>query len=284
MGGACWPPWPRCHRPFETKTQAKMSLRRAVEAVAEKLGNTATICRKCYIHPDIIACYLAGRLPVIRADERVARSGLPGRRPRCCGCSGASLRERRAKAAAPKTRAGKFGPNPAPKAIGVHPVAAGGPRVRGRAKRLAGCYNRGVFGTGAMASDQQGGQSMQGEEAIIRVLAPWRRAIPAPSALRRLRSDHASAGDGAGAQDRPYREGVHFLATMRRRTLPGRRWRSCVGSCRQAARPVAYLMALSFPEAPHATGWRGSRRGSPRRRHASAAISSAATPIAGRAS
>ena len=34
----------------------------AVEAVARMLGNTAAICRKCYIHPVIITRYMDGRL------------------------------------------------------------------------------------------------------------------------------------------------------------------------------------------------------------------------------
>ena len=49
---------------FTTQTQAKMNVRRAIEAVADKLGNTPTICRKCYIHPDVVACYMEGALPV----------------------------------------------------------------------------------------------------------------------------------------------------------------------------------------------------------------------------
>ena len=35
---------------------------RAIENVAEKLGNTPAVCRKCYVHPDVIASYLDGTL------------------------------------------------------------------------------------------------------------------------------------------------------------------------------------------------------------------------------
>jgi DNA topoisomerase-1 len=63
--------------PFATQTQAKMNVRRAIEAVAERLRNTATICRKCYIHPDVVTRYLEGSLPVIRAEGGKPRSGLP---------------------------------------------------------------------------------------------------------------------------------------------------------------------------------------------------------------
>jgi DNA topoisomerase-1 len=63
--------------PFTSKTQAKMNLRRATEAVASRLGNTATICRKCYIHPEIVACYLEGSFPVIKEGRGGLVSGLP---------------------------------------------------------------------------------------------------------------------------------------------------------------------------------------------------------------
>ena len=44
-------------KPFESETQAKRNIVNAVERVAKKLGNTRAICRKCYIHPAIIAAY-----------------------------------------------------------------------------------------------------------------------------------------------------------------------------------------------------------------------------------
>ncbi len=45
---------------FETKKQAKANVKTAVCAVAELLGNTPAICRKCYVHPAIIEVYLNG--------------------------------------------------------------------------------------------------------------------------------------------------------------------------------------------------------------------------------
>jgi DNA topoisomerase I len=47
---------------FDTKTQAKKNLLRAIEAVAQRLGNTPSVCRKCYIHPEIINAYLDGTM------------------------------------------------------------------------------------------------------------------------------------------------------------------------------------------------------------------------------
>src|SRR5262245_31783177 len=62
--------------PFASKTEAKVNVRRAIEGVANRLRNTTTICRKCYIHPEIVACYLEGCFPVIRATQ--GGSGGPG--------------------------------------------------------------------------------------------------------------------------------------------------------------------------------------------------------------
>ncbi len=46
---------------FETKKQAKANVKTAVWAVAQLLGNTPAICRKCYVHPAIVEAYLSGR-------------------------------------------------------------------------------------------------------------------------------------------------------------------------------------------------------------------------------
>ena len=43
---------------FQTKKQAKANIKTAICAVAELLGNTPSVCRKCYIHPIIVEAYL----------------------------------------------------------------------------------------------------------------------------------------------------------------------------------------------------------------------------------
>jgi DNA topoisomerase-1 len=43
---------------FDTKAQARKNIVRAIEQVAERLGNTPAICRKCYVHPAVIEAYL----------------------------------------------------------------------------------------------------------------------------------------------------------------------------------------------------------------------------------
>ena len=47
---------------FDSQAKAKTNVRAAIESVATRLGNTPTICRKCYIHPQILDCYLEGGL------------------------------------------------------------------------------------------------------------------------------------------------------------------------------------------------------------------------------
>ena len=48
--------------PFENKSQAKKNVKTAISAVAQMLGNTPAICRKCYVHPAVLETYLDGTL------------------------------------------------------------------------------------------------------------------------------------------------------------------------------------------------------------------------------
>jgi DNA topoisomerase-1 len=53
---------------FDSQAQAKKNIVRAIESVAEKLGNTPSICRKCYVHPAVLEAYLEGTvLEALRA-------------------------------------------------------------------------------------------------------------------------------------------------------------------------------------------------------------------------
>src|SRR5687768_16659019 len=45
---------------FRNKTQAKKNVKDAISAVSKILGNTPTVCRKCYVHPDVLETYLDG--------------------------------------------------------------------------------------------------------------------------------------------------------------------------------------------------------------------------------
>lgn len=47
---------------FDSQTQAKKNIVKAIENVARQLGNTPSICRKCYVHPAILESYLDGTM------------------------------------------------------------------------------------------------------------------------------------------------------------------------------------------------------------------------------
>jgi DNA topoisomerase-1 len=47
---------------IDSQAQAKKNVVRAIESVAEKLGNTRAVCRKCYVHPAVINSYMDGSL------------------------------------------------------------------------------------------------------------------------------------------------------------------------------------------------------------------------------
>lgn len=65
---------------FDSQTAAKRNLTRAIRRVATRLGNTPAICRKCYVHPEIMSAYLHGSLidRVQAGAERVLRQDLQG--------------------------------------------------------------------------------------------------------------------------------------------------------------------------------------------------------------
>jgi DNA topoisomerase-1 len=91
----------------------------AVREVAARLGNTAAVCRKCYIHPEVIAAYLSGELVLPPAPHALALDGAEGavlaflhRRAAARGRSGRQL-GKRATAAVGREREGG-GPTIAP--------------------------------------------------------------------------------------------------------------------------------------------------------------------------
>jgi DNA topoisomerase I len=54
---------------FDTQAAAKRNVKQAIERVASRLGNTPTICRKCYVHPEILNGYLEQNLALEIAEE-----------------------------------------------------------------------------------------------------------------------------------------------------------------------------------------------------------------------
>ncbi|WP_332851608.1 DNA topoisomerase IB [Duganella sp. S19_KUP01_CR8] len=64
----------REYEKFDSQAQAKKNVVRAIESVAKKLGNTPTVCRKCYVHPNLIESYLDGSM--LKALRHRAREQL----------------------------------------------------------------------------------------------------------------------------------------------------------------------------------------------------------------
>jgi len=68
-------------RPVGNKGEIKKELVTTITAVARRLGNTPTICRKCYIHPEVLTAFADGRLARLNgAKPAAALRGLLRRR------------------------------------------------------------------------------------------------------------------------------------------------------------------------------------------------------------
>jgi DNA topoisomerase I len=68
---------------FDSQAGAKRNIREAIQHVAARLGNTPTICRKCYIHPEIFTTYVEGSLllDIKEKVEEELRDDLTDLRP-----------------------------------------------------------------------------------------------------------------------------------------------------------------------------------------------------------
>jgi DNA topoisomerase-1 len=55
-----------------SRSQAKKNIGTVIASVAKILGNTPSVCRKCYIHPDVVSAYLEGET-MESASRRIAR-------------------------------------------------------------------------------------------------------------------------------------------------------------------------------------------------------------------
>jgi len=47
---------------YDRQTEAKRNVVAAIESVSKQLGNTPAICRKCYVHPEVLNAYMSGDL------------------------------------------------------------------------------------------------------------------------------------------------------------------------------------------------------------------------------
>jgi hypothetical protein len=69
--------------PPYTVPQSGRNLRAAIEKVSTQLGNTPTICRKCYVHPEVLNSYMDGNLvlELKSKGESALRSGMESFEP-----------------------------------------------------------------------------------------------------------------------------------------------------------------------------------------------------------
>ncbi len=66
-------------KPPSSKTARNKAIVEAVDGVAEALGNTRAVCRKCYIHPTVLDAYLSGiTLSRVTPARTKATNGLTG--------------------------------------------------------------------------------------------------------------------------------------------------------------------------------------------------------------
>ena len=85
-------------RHFETAREAREALKKVLEDISGRLGNTPAMCRKCYINPVVVDAFLAGELRSVdlrgRADGR-ARLLQLWRAPAGVGFGGVSRKRKR---------------------------------------------------------------------------------------------------------------------------------------------------------------------------------------------
>ncbi len=81
---------------FDSEAAAKKNIVAAIERVAERLGNTPSVCRKCYVHPAILESYVDGTMLDAlrrRAEDELTSSHLAELKPEEAAVVGL-LRER----------------------------------------------------------------------------------------------------------------------------------------------------------------------------------------------
>ena len=133
---------------FDSAAGAKRNIRTAIESVAGRLGNTPTICRKCYIHPQVLDCYLEGGLllQVKDAVESELSDDLSSLRPEEAAVLG--LLQARLAAAEDEARSGK----------GVKPAAKVGSRAKKSQSKRPPSKSSGGASAGSRAKDTRKGK------------------------------------------------------------------------------------------------------------------------------
>jgi len=62
----------------ESQAGIRRAMNAVIDKVAERLGNTRAVCRKCYIHPEVFEAWSAGRLLDEMADANKRKRSVPG--------------------------------------------------------------------------------------------------------------------------------------------------------------------------------------------------------------
>ena len=69
---------------FDSEAAAKKNIVAAIEHVAERLGNTPSVCRKCYVHPAILESYVDGSMLDalrVKAERELSGAHLAALKP-----------------------------------------------------------------------------------------------------------------------------------------------------------------------------------------------------------
>jgi len=61
-----------CDNP--SQTQLKKNIVAAIKTVSQRLGNTPSVCRKCYVHPAVLEAYLNNSMPTLLKKLRLPKT------------------------------------------------------------------------------------------------------------------------------------------------------------------------------------------------------------------
>ena len=81
---------------FDSEAAARKNIVAAIERVSERLGNTPSVCRKCYVHPAILEAYVEGSMLDalrVKAEKELSSDHLAALKPEEAAVMGL-LRER----------------------------------------------------------------------------------------------------------------------------------------------------------------------------------------------
>ena len=62
--------------PAQSATAGKRAVTAAIDQVAQRLGNTRAVCRKCYVHPAVIEAYLDGTIRRVLRKPAAAEAAI----------------------------------------------------------------------------------------------------------------------------------------------------------------------------------------------------------------